>query len=258
MGPFAGGYLSTRTWGTWDENASDERVTRKSRLAQRGREAKSNRWFEDLLEKLQKALEIGQGAYGKNPFTSFDWNRFQKGIDPMYGKLDEERSIRKRQQVENLLVVLTPLIKDRDVVVEFGAGSGHVALVLAALFPLCTFVLVDKKHQSLDIARERIAMAKLVNVQIVCGFIDDFKEQFDVGIALHACGEATDMALDKCVAMGASYVMAPCCVGKIKHSSLCYPRSKMVRTLLNREEYSVRLQFNVILISFLKGIGQGS
>jgi ubiquinone/menaquinone biosynthesis C-methylase UbiE len=38
-----------------------------------------------------------------------------------------------------------------DVVVEFCAGSGYVALPLACLFPQCTFVLLDKKEPSLAI-----------------------------------------------------------------------------------------------------------
>ena len=47
------------------------------------------------------------------------------------------------------------------------------------------------------------------------GFIEDFDEDFDVGVALHACGGASDAAMDKCVEVNAAYVMAPCCVGKI-------------------------------------------
>lgn len=38
-----------------------------------------------------------------------------------------------------------------DIVVEFCAGSGYVALPLACLFPQCTFVLLDKKEPSLAI-----------------------------------------------------------------------------------------------------------
>lgn len=74
-------------------------------------------------------------------------------------------------------------------VVEFCAGSGYVALPLACMFPECKFVLLDMKAPSLAIAEERVAAAKLTNVEIFCGFIDDYDRPFDVGIALHACGE---------------------------------------------------------------------
>lgn len=287
QGPFSnGGYLSTRSWGLWEVHVDDDDDTkrtndessRKSRLAKIGRDQlNTNRWFEDLLDRLQHPLAL-ETAYDINPLRSCIswWNQFPEGIDPSYGHLDEDRSVRKRQQVENLACSLRSLIRDGDVVVEFGAGSGHVALVLAALFPQCSFVLLDKKEQSLNIgtlirfllldslflylllARHRIALSKLDNVRIVCGYIEgktrrrtgrqmpcinpktlDFNESFNVGIALHACGEATDMALDKCLANEASYVMAPCCVGKVKHSSLGYPRSDRVQELVSREEYKV-------------------
>lgn len=88
-------------------------------------------------------------------------------------------------------------------------------------------------------AEERIAAAQLTNVEIFCGFIDDYNKPFDVGIALHACGEATDMVMQKCLAERAAYVLAPCCVGKIKLSELAYPRSATLAAELSRTEYEV-------------------
>jgi hypothetical protein len=43
------------------------------------------------------------------------------------------------------------IYRDGDVVVEFCAGSGYVALPMACLFPTCTFILLDMKQRSLDI-----------------------------------------------------------------------------------------------------------
>lgn len=84
-----------------------------------------------------------------------------------------------------------------------------------------------------------MAAAKLSNVDIFCGFIDEYDQPFDVGIALHACGEATDMAMEKCLKADAAYVMAPCCVGKIKLSALEYPRSDALTSTLSRTEFEV-------------------
>jgi hypothetical protein len=84
-----------------------------------------------------------------------------------------------------------------------------------------------------------VAAAKLSNVEIFCGFIDEYDQPFDVGIALHACGEATDMAMAKCLKADAAYVMAPCCVGKIKLSALEYPRSDALTSTLSRTEFEV-------------------
>lgn len=107
-----------------------------------------------------------------------------------------------------------------------------------------------------------MAAAALTNVQIFCGFVDEYTAPFDVGIALHACGEvrrrvdplsswlitllttvlpvqATDMALQKCIDARAAYVLAPCCVGKVQHSALSYPRSEALTAELSRAEYEV-------------------
>jgi hypothetical protein len=43
-------------------------------------------------------------------------------------------------------------------------------------------------------------------------------QPFDVGVALHACGNATDHAIARCVAAGAAFVVSPCCIGKLKFS----------------------------------------
>ena len=37
------------------------------------------------------------------------------------------------------------------------------------------------------------------NVRIVVSDVVDFLEPFDVGIALHACGDASDLVLKKCI-----------------------------------------------------------
>ena len=47
--------------------------------------------------------------------------------------------------------MLAALARPGDIVVEFCAGSGYVALPLACMFPQCTFVLLDKKEPSLAI-----------------------------------------------------------------------------------------------------------
>lgn len=41
---------------------------------------------------------------------------------------------------------------------------------------------------------------------------------FDVALALHACGNATDYAMALAVTQRAAYVAIPCCIGKLKFS----------------------------------------
>lgn len=54
-----------------------------------------------------------------------------------------------------------------------------------------------------------------VTIQIVQCMVDQFEEEFDLGIALHACGTASDQVLEQCLKNRASFVVAPCCIGRL-------------------------------------------
>lgn len=83
-------------------------------------------------------------------------------------------------------------------VVEFCAGSGYIALPLACEAPRILVSLVDMKKPSLDIGDERIATAGLGGRATThLTRVEQFEEPFEVGIALHACGGATDASLQK-------------------------------------------------------------
>ena len=106
------------------------------------------------------------------------------------------------------------------------------------------------KQRSLDLAVTRAAAAGLTNVQTWCGDITEYDEPFGLGLALHACGEASDLAMRACVEAGARFVVSPCCVGKLSGSALdpykfnatggnvgriAYPRSKAVAAVLDTQ-----------------------
>lgn len=81
------------------------------------------------------------------------------------------------------------------------------------------------------------------------GPVQDFVEPFDIAIALHLCGEATDVCLRKAIdAQAAAIVVAPCCVGKLSskafnpdvyhatghnHATVTYPQSDVFCRLIS-------------------------
>lgn len=85
---------------------------------------------------------------------------------------------------------------------------------------------------------ERSEHAKLQNLKVICGWIEEVEFPFQVGVALHACGAATDVSLEKCEDAGASFIMCSCCVGKIPSGGVTTPRSKAFAAL-NSKEYEV-------------------
>jgi hypothetical protein len=133
------------------------------------------------------------------------------------------------------------------------AGSGALALPLAALLPRCTVTIVDVNAKSLAIAQRRASEAGLANLRTREGDISGWRgAAFDLGTALHACGEASDLAMEACVAAQARLVVAPCCVGKLNRarmnhvtwnatgsndSRLEHPRSHEFGSRLHREEF---------------------
>lgn len=134
------------------------------------------------------------------------------------------RAMRKRWQVDSFAVVLRELERARAPdapplrVVDFGAGSGNLTLPLAKRFPFMRFVAVEMKQRSADLLLRRARAAGLSNITAHVGMIETSKMPFDVGLALHACGNATDHAILRCVAERASFVVSPCCIGKLKFS----------------------------------------
>eukprot|EP00798_Chlamydomonas_sp_ICE-L_P025371 gene25371-11032_t len=107
-------------------------------------------------------------------------------------------------------------------IVEFGSGSGNLILPLATAFPHCLFHAVDFNQSAIEILQERTVAARLTNLTASVGRIEDYEESFDVALALHACGNATDYALIQSQLNRAAFICSPCCIGKLKFSpSLC-------------------------------------
>ena len=142
------------------------------------------------------------------------------------------RVTRKMWQLESVFTVLREIVAGLEAargpaattgssappihVVDFGSGSGNSALVFAALLPQCQFTLVDAKQACVDIGARRTAEAGLTNTGWWHGDVAEFSGPFDVGLATHLCGDATDAAQAACLDRGAAFVLTPCCVGKIK------------------------------------------
>jgi SAM-dependent methyltransferase len=163
------------------------------------------------------------------------WRHVPEGLDPSSGDLDAGRAQRKRQQLGSMVRHVLPLLSagGGDTIVDFGAGSGHLGLLLAWLRPDCHVVLVERKEYSAQYGRRRISSLGVGNCEFFCGGIEDFADllakaaapeaaispaqprlrgaaRLDVGVAMHACGQLTDLALSLCVEARARFALCPC------------------------------------------------
>lgn len=208
------------------------------------------------------------------------------------GQLSGKRAKRKEGQLRSLLrciIAMLP-VKDDDkkkvTIVDFCGGTGHLALPLALLLPQCDVVIVDLKAASLNFVHQKARQrAKgdsrddstiyavynvgkdvtqhdhikrqcdgIPNLYTFHGSIEKYSEGFDVGVALHACGEASDIVLRTCGAAKANFVVSSCCVGKLNRNvlnpyiyhataendaTISYPQSCVFSNLLTSKQWDV-------------------
>ena len=270
-----------------DEAKREKQRAHKKRTRQR-RKLENLERLQELLALLSSDIDETLDASTKKDFfgllgedkvdstCSIDWTLIPVEITPEASlkRKKDVRVKRKLRQLEALFTLLRQVIdslmaksnysKDRPLhIVDFGSGSGNSCLVFAHLLRdlPCRFTLVDIKPQCVSIGKDRTEKAGLdTSVAWKCGDVDSFDERFDIGLATHLCGGATDVALSKCIDVGASFIATPCCLGSIKFAlgndtevktrvdgcapvlkrsnDLTYPRSKWLRDELTLEEYA--------------------
>lgn len=194
-----------------------------------------------------------------------DWVKLPQGCDPSSGGLSVVRAWRKRRQIENLMGPVEWLASMRSPnavshlgterskgalkIVEFCAGSGHVGLAAAAILSksprlagmeLRVDINEVNKHKIATIQERLLAAGG--DVRALCEFytqpLETYPGKFDVGIALHGCGAATDAVLDRCLLARAAFVLVPCCVGRLAQPQFfpSRPRSQKFGAVLSSAE----------------------
>ena len=211
----------------------------------------------NVLEKLMNSSVISHPAYTVHPYNQFtineyiQWATIPLCINPLF-YLPYNRYHRKQQQLCNMMYMLNELLQSINSnqslhIVEFCSSSGHLALLIAFMYPQHTVTLVDRNSTAVKSARQRIIESGLSNINVIHSDILDVDIKFDIGVGLHACGYLSDVIQCMCVQQRASYLICSCCVGKIQsqideplqHSNitLSYPRSKCLSDVLTTREY---------------------
>jgi hypothetical protein len=235
-------------------------------------------WPFDEQTSLPSIGHVRQSQDPNNTRAKTTKTKTGKDIGGVGDILHEQRAWRKEVQLANLIECVLPLLpdgcltpnptnKEHVKIVDFAGGTGHLAVPLALLLPHCEIVCVDLKKWSLDLLHRRIdgcldgpvarnshvhvenearATKSLPNLFTYYGSIQSYPDSFDIGISLHACGEASDWVLRKCLQKNASFVLCSCCCGKLSRDSanpytfhstggnenmIRYPQSKMFASL---------------------------
>lgn len=180
------------------------------------------------IEFTSKPIIIASESNDLN--TSIDWETVPFAALPDGGNLPEKRLQRKKDQLNGLASEIIKIARNRDCIVDFCSGAGHLGILLAYLLPSCKIYLLENKEESLMRAKQRVQQLQLTNVQFFQCNLDYFIGRFDIGTSLHACGIASDIVLLHCIRHRAKFVCCPCCYGQCNEMPhISYPRSKFFR-----------------------------
>ncbi|XP_017718457.1 PREDICTED: glutathione S-transferase C-terminal domain-containing protein isoform X5 [Rhinopithecus bieti] len=196
-----------------------------------------------MAKLMEKGIEVMFSPH-PCPTWTVDWNVLPAAVSPKEGKMSSDRALRKQQQLNNLVYVVKNQAKPGDRIVDFCSGGGHVGIVLAHMLPSCQVTLIENKELSLIRAKKRSDELGLSNIWFIQANMEYFTGMFNIGVALHACGVATDMVIEHCIKTRASFITCPCCYGFIQNTSkFNFPKSEQFKKTLSYKEHMILCRF---------------
>ena len=233
--------------------------------------------FVSKMRECHDVLTQEKSINSINQDTRIDWESMPPSLTPQGGGLKGNRAINKMQQVQALMDKIIPLVDylhdlkrkkgksndgttdDRIHIVDIGAGSGHIGLVIAWMRPdICRVTLLERKEYGSQQAQRRIDEANITNVQVANTSLHAFCDyefdphgdlstegtfgpaavKFDLAISLHSCGVLTDAALEMSAYNRAAFCFCPCCYGQTSSNDFLrphIPRSKALYEIREQE-----------------------
>lgn len=124
----------------------------------------------ELPEVFRDFPEFGDAAHHLVPerstWNDIAWDELPPGVDPSFGDLSGYRAQRKRNQIESMARVVVSIAEPGDRIVEIGAGTGHLGILLAYLLPECHVVLIEREAFRVGLAQKRLQQAGLHNIEL--------------------------------------------------------------------------------------------
>ena len=139
---------------------------------------------------------LNETLCGDSAKPRINWSSIPEILQPSYKRDAETRREHKLWQLESIAHVLASFPVSPPLhIVDFGSGSGNSALVFAYLYPMHRFTLLDELPVCIDLIHKRCEEAGITNVDTFHGRVVDYPNQFDLGLAIHLCGEVSKLLL---------------------------------------------------------------
>ncbi|KAM9678490.1 glutathione S-transferase C-terminal domain-containing protein isoform 2-T2 [Trichechus inunguis] len=133
-----------------------------------------------MTKLMEKGIEVMFSPH-PCPTWTLDWNNLPAAVSPKEGKMSSDRALRKQQQLNNLVYVVTNQARPGDRIVDFCSGGGHVGIVLAHMLPSCQVTLIENKELSLVRAKKRSDELGLSNIWFIQANMEYFTGMFNIG-----------------------------------------------------------------------------
>jgi SAM-dependent methyltransferase len=278
----------------------------------RRRTAKRRQRVDELLDSIESGgLQLPEKLTRRGVFSvptlqipsqsRINWDDIDPMLDPMQGgKIRiSERGLRKRAQVDAFNYVLSSLVDAKlqykknqcsgITIIDAGCGAGNLAIAISGLLSpkrdRVRILAVDINEQALHRLEERTKCLHSRNAQLetCCADLANYvlissripPDQSVIVMSLHACGAASDMAMNLAFRCNnAPFVICPCCTAKslIKRSDvdpvasfqrsgastdILYPRSSWLRSKLQLSELSSSVEEQYAILAKVADVGLG-
>jgi len=244
--------------------------------------------------------------------SSIDWDKLDAELDPIRGgnlRQGSLRGLRKRAQIEAFHFIISTILhaqlqssdkRNNDVtIIDAGSGAGNLAISLAGLSYSSSInikvLAVDVNEHALTklsnraetiLAPEKLetCCADLANYDLILSKIKQLSNHSVIVVSLHACGAASDMAMNLAIRCNAPFIICPCCTAKSltkrtlptetdkrtkfdlsasfqrsgASSDIEYPRSKwLMDKLCNSDAVDMTLEEKYTLLAKVADVGLG-
>ena len=170
-----------------------------------------------------------------------NWDEVIPELDPMRGgnirqgtSKRTDRGLRKRSQVESFYYICSTLLESQDsnvTIIDAGCGAGNLAIGLAGLL-LENNISINQHVNVLAVDVNKYALKRLkerAETVLPSGYLNTCCEDLAnvheilaqvpsdncvIIVSLHACGSASDMAMELAFACDAPFAICPCCTAK--------------------------------------------
>eukprot|EP00985_Skeletonema_marinoi_P026348 scaffold20345_cov204-Skeletonema_marinoi.AAC.14 len=172
--------------------------------------------------------------------SAIDWDEIDPELDPIRGgklRQGSQRGLRKRAQVEAFHFVVSAILNAQlqctknspsgVTIIDAGCGAGNLGVSLAGLsyssgINIKVLAVDVNEHALARLSNRADAILSPEKLETFCADLANYDlilskiptNHSVIVVSLHACGAASDMAMNLAIRCNAPFILCPCCTAK--------------------------------------------